>query len=98
MAPNISRRIAGAHKLDPFQRYPRLVRRPPESILLDELAEEGDCSLSPVSVGCWKINLVAEDDKPTANLGGGQHNPVECFSVLTILLECFDQQVGCCCT
>src|SRR4051794_22579987 len=95
MPPHVGGWIASANELYSLERHPGLVRCPPESILLNELSQEGNCSLRAVPIRCRKIDLVAEDDKPSTNLSWRQNNSIERLSVLAILLECLDKQVWC---
>ena len=78
-------RITGADELDAVKRDPRLVRGPPEAIVLHKLAEEGDGPLCAVLVGGGKVDLVAEDDEPAPNLPRRENNSVESLLVLAVL-------------
>ncbi|KAH6607744.1 hypothetical protein Trco_004057 [Trichoderma cornu-damae] len=93
-AAGVGGRIAGPDELDAVEGDPRLVGGPPEAVVLDELAQEGDGALGAVLVGGREVDLVAEDDQPAADLRGRQHHAFERLLVLAVLLERLDQEVG----
>src|SRR6266480_2111327 len=92
----IGRRVAGSDKLNPIERDPSLVSGSPEAILLHKLSEKRDGAWGAVLVGSRKIDLVAEDNKPPANLRWLKNDSVESFTILAVLFEGLDEKAGCC--
>ncbi|GKT85477.1 hypothetical protein Ct61P_03327 [Colletotrichum tofieldiae] len=93
----IGGRVASADELDTVEGNPRLVGGSPESIVLDKLTQEGDGSLCSVFIGGRQVDLITEDDQPSANLGRREHDSVQSLLVLAILLKGLDEEIGRCC-
>ena len=91
---NICRRIAGADKLDPFERDPLSISSPPESMLFGQLPEEGDDSHRGILVGIREVDLVAKDYQPLAGLLGSQNNAADGLVVLAVVLELLHDEPG----
>jgi len=96
MASGVGGRIAGADELNPLQSHPAVVGGSIEAILkpmkkelskrrnsnhFNELANETDHSLRAVFVWSGQIDFVAENDQPSGELHGGEHNTVWSASV-----------------
>ena len=94
--PSICWRVTSTNELNTVQRDPGLVRGSPESVLLNELSQEGYGALCAISVGCRKVYFITENNQPAANLIWRHDNTVQRLLVLTILLESLDQKIGGC--
>ena len=70
-----------------------LVTGPPEAVVLGDLSQESDDYLSTVLILLWKVNLVTEDDEPLFWLLGSQDDALLGLLVLTVLVECLEDEV-----
>merc|ERR1711973_237205 len=59
--------------------------------------EEGNDPLGSIVVHIRKINLITEHDQPHSKLNWRQHHSIGCFSILTIMIQCFEKQLWSCC-
>ncbi|GJC94168.1 hypothetical protein ColKHC_02994 [Colletotrichum higginsianum] len=89
----IGGRVASTDELDTVEGDPGLVRCSPETVVLDELTQEGDGSLRSVFVGRGQVDFVAENDQPSADLGRREHYSVQGLLVLAVLLKGLDQEI-----
>nr|GFD57476.1 hypothetical protein [Tanacetum cinerariifolium] len=53
--------------------------------------------LSAVFVRRRQVDLIAEDDEPSADLGWSELDTIHSLLVLAVLLESLDEQIGSCC-
>ena len=78
-AARVRRRIASAHELNAFDRYPSMVGCPPKSVALYDLANKHVHPLRAVRVVGRKIDFVAKDHEPFSGLLRCEHKAIACI-------------------
>ena len=90
-------RIASSNKLDSLQPDKLLLLARPspvEPVVLHHLPQEGDHPLGAVVVHVRQVDLVTEHDQPDAQLHWREDHSVGSLSILAIVVEGLEQELG----
>ena len=93
----ISGRVASSDKLDSLKPHKLLLLPstcPVEPVVFHHLPEERDHPLGAVVVHVRQVDLVAEHDQPDAKLHWREDHSIWCLSILAIVVEGLQQELG----